>query len=135
MVMLFDARDATKDVDVVASTPAVRDAARRVASQLGLPEDWLNDGAKGYAHGSSLGETVFTSENLTVSTLSLYQLLAMKLSAWRDDLDISDARLILSKLSQDRDEVWVLLEPYLVPGRELKAQYAFADLWETRDGD
>ena len=62
------------------------------------------------------------------------QLLAMKLSAWRDDLDVSDARLLLSKLSGDRGSVWKLVEPYLVPGRQLKAQYAFDDLWEADRG-
>ena len=56
----------------------------------------------------------------------------MKLSAWRDDLDIDDARLLLSKIQGDREQVWEQVEPYLVPGRELKASYAFEDLWESR---
>ena len=58
----------------------------------------------------------------------------MKLTAWRDDLDIDDARLLLSQLQGERDEVWEQIEPFLVPGRELKAQYAFADLWEVERG-
>ena len=62
------------------------------------------------------------------------QLLAMKLSAWRDDVDIDDARLLLTKLVGDREQVWSQIEPHLVPGRELKAQYAFADLWEAAHG-
>ena len=57
---------------------------------------------------------------LRVRTLSVTQLLAMKLSAWRDDLDVEDARR--------------LVEPHLVPGREMKAQYAFDDLWESEHG-
>jgi len=52
----------------------------------------------------------------------------MKLSAWRDDLDVADARLLLSRLSGDRASVWSRVEPHLVPGRELKTQYAFDDL-------
>ncbi len=67
----------------------------------------------------------------------------MKLSAWRDDVDIADARRLLEDLLQEmlpemsgnRAEIWQAVEPYLVPGDELKAQYAFADLWETLDGD
>lgn len=55
-------------------------------------------------------------------------------SAWRDDLDVSDARLLLSKLSGDRVSVWRQVEPHLVPGRQLKAQYAFDDLWEADRG-
>jgi predicted nucleotidyltransferase len=49
-----------------------------------------------------------------VRTLAPPQLLAMKLAAWRDDLDIEDARLLLSKIAGDRDTVWEQVEPYLV---------------------
>jgi hypothetical protein len=58
----------------------------------------------------------------------------MKLSAWRDDVDIEDARLLLAKLTGDQEEVWGLIEPHLVPGRETKAYYAFCDLWEAEHG-
>ena len=57
----------------------------------------------------------------------------MKLSAWRDDVDIGDASILLqaTRESLTRDEVWSLLEPYLVPGRELTARFALDDLWES----
>jgi len=58
----------------------------------------------------------------------------MKLSAWRDDLDVADARLLLSKIAGDQASVWQQVEPHLVPGRELKARYAFDDLWEADRG-
>lgn len=135
LVLLYGARETTKDVDGFLLDPAsastVRAAARRVADSLGLPEDWLNDGAKGYVHGMAQGETILTTSSLIVRTLAPQQLLAMKLSAWRDDLDIEDARLLLSKLAGDQDAAWRLVEPHVVPGRELKARYAFEDLWEA----
>ena len=61
----------------------------------------------------------------------------MKLSAWRDDVDIADARRLLADLLQigKRADVWQRIVPYLLPGRELKAQYAFEDLWESIHGD
>ena len=61
----------------------------------------------------------------------------MKLSAWRDDIDIADARRLLIELRSGRshEEVWQDVSPYLVPGDELKAQYAFQDLWESLYGD
>lgn len=60
----------------------------------------------------------------------------MKLSAWRDDVDISDARRLLEEIGRGgkRDEVWQSLERYLVKGDELTAQYAFWDLWESLYG-
>lgn len=139
LVLLYNAREATRDVDMVAATvddlTALRAAAQRVSATLGLPEDWLNDGAKGYLQGLSAGEVLFESSSLIVRTLSTQQLLAMKLSAWRDDVDIADARLLLSKLpGGSLQETWNSVEPYLVPGRELKARYAFEDIWESLHG-
>jgi Nucleotidyltransferase of unknown function (DUF6036) len=135
LVLLYGARETTKDIDGFLIDPvdvlAVRAAARRIAATLALPEDWLNDGAKGYVQGLALGEVLFTTPSLVVRTLAPQQLLAMKLSAWRDDVDIEDARLLLSKLLGDRDAVWELVAPHLVPGRELKSHYAFLDLWEA----
>jgi hypothetical protein len=135
LVLLYDVRASTKDVDVAAADPDVLAAGKRVASRLGLPDDWLNDAAKGYLHGLSPGDIVFRSGTLVVRTPALYQLLAMKLSAWRDDVDIEDARLLLTKLGGDRTAIWQLVEPHLLPGRELKARYAFDDLWEVVRGD
>lgn len=60
--------------------------------------------------------------------------LAMKLSAWRDDIDIEDARRLLQELAGTQDEIWQAVEPFLIPGQQLKAQYAFFDLWETTYG-
>jgi hypothetical protein len=134
LVLLYGARETTRDVDGFVidamGVPPVRAAARRIAATLGLPHDWLNDGAKGYVQGLALGDVLLNTPSLVVRTLAPQQLLAMKLSAWRDDLDIEDARLLLSKLHGTRDEVWQLVAPHMVPGRELKAQYAFLDLWE-----
>lgn len=136
LVLLYDARETTRDVDgfVLPSSaaPLLRAAAERVAASLHLPADWLNDGAKGYVHGWAPGEAILKTPSVVVTTLAPQQLLAMKLSAWRDDLDIADARLLLSKLDGDHEAVWRLIEPHLVPGRELKARYAFEDLWEAR---
>jgi hypothetical protein len=101
---------------------------------LELPDDWLNDAAKGFVHGISLGAVLVDHPGLKVSSLAPQQLLAMKLSAWRDDVDIEDARLLLSKLAGSQDEIWHLVEPHLVPGRETKAHYAFCDLWEAGHG-
>lgn len=137
LVLMYNAREATRDVDVCwvgSGSASVREAARRVATALELPEDWLNDGAKGYLNGLLPGEVLLDRPTLLVRTLGPQQLLAMKLSAWRDDVDISDARLLLPEVQGSREDVWREVEPFLVPGRELKARYAFEDLWESVHG-
>lgn len=60
----------------------------------------------------------------------------MKLSAWRDDVDIADARRLLQEMAAagGRDVLWQKVESYLLPGDELAAQYAFQDLWESLYG-
>jgi Nucleotidyltransferase of unknown function (DUF6036) len=134
MALLYNARQTTKDVDVYIVAPEkaaiLRKAAARVARNLNLPEDWLNDGAKVFIHNLSIGETVFEADALVVRALAPEQLLAMKLSAWRGEVDIRDASLLLGKLAGSKEEIWANVERHIVPGRETKACYAFEDLWE-----
>jgi hypothetical protein len=72
---------------------------------------------------------------IAVHVPSVEQLLAMKLCAWRDDVDIADAKRLLPELTGAHDEVWKRVEAHLFPGRELIAKYAFEDLWETTHGN
>ncbi len=140
MVLAYNARLSTRDVDVMIVTPqdaqSVRRLATRVAAERDWPGDWLNDAAKGYLVGMSAGAMLLTAPGIQVRAPSVEQLLAMKLSAWRDDLDIADARRLLQELaSTDGSEaVWKRVEPFLAPADELSAQYAFEDLWESLYG-
>jgi predicted nucleotidyltransferase len=140
MVLAFGARQSTRDVDVVILSPrearTVRELAAQVADEFGWAPDWLNDGAKGYLRGFSEGSLLFSAPGIEVRAPSLEHLLAMKLSAWRDEVDISDARRILQEIARTRtrQEIWDAVEPYLIPGDELTAQYAFLDLWESLYG-
>ncbi len=141
-VLAYNARESTQDVGSFILMPKVLSVARKmviqVASELGLPDDWLNDGAKGYLRGYSDGGIVFESEGITIRCPSTAQLLAMKLAAWRDDVDIADANRLLGTLRQhplSKDDIWAQVLPHLIPGSELKAQYAFQDLWETMNNE
>src|SRR3954447_25798497 len=114
----------------------MRAAAKRVAVRLGLPADWLNDGAKGYMLNVDLGPVVFEAENLIVYAASNAQLLAMKLWAWRDDQDFEDAARLLEAIlaaspGLTREELWARLEHFLPAAERLKPSYALEDLWQS----
>lgn len=128
LVLLFDARLSTKDVDAVFLTPAanvVRNAALAIAERLDLPADWLNDGAKGYFVGLSSGEILFQAPGLIARSVSTQQLLGMKLAAWRDAIDRADA---------EKNAIWTDIERFVPRGEFNKAMYAFDDLWEATHG-
>src|SRR5947209_6854336 len=87
MVLGYDARRSTKDVDAIFIPPPearqVREWVRTVSEELDLPEDWLNDAAKGYAIGLSDGPVLMRAPGIEVRMPSSAQLHAMKLCAWR----------------------------------------------------
>jgi hypothetical protein len=47
---------------------------------------------------------------------------------------VADARRLLQELVGGYDEPWQSVHPYLQPGQELKAKYAFDDLWDESHG-
>jgi hypothetical protein len=140
IALTLGGREATRDVDGYISRPeasAMRAAAERVAARLGLPSDWLNDGAKGYMIKVDLGPVVFETENLVVYSASKFQLLAMKLWAWRDDQDFEDAARLLQAIlipmpELTREELWAKLEQFVPAAERLKPSYAFEDLWQSK---
>jgi hypothetical protein len=136
MVLAYDARDATKDLDgvVINSIAAadVRKYASTIAAEHGWNPDWLNDAAKGFLIGPVDPVRIFSASGINVYRPSVSQLLAMKLSAWRDDTDIADAARLLAEMPDGRDLVWAMVVHHLQPGKELKAKLAFDDLWGSR---
>jgi Nucleotidyltransferase of unknown function (DUF6036) len=139
MALAYDARLSTRDVDAIFLVPPEASDTRRwagiVADERGWEPDWLNDGAKGFLNGLSVGDLLLKSRGVEVRQVSAAQLLAMKLSAWRDDTDIEDAKRLLIEFPQDSLEtVWAKLEAFLIPGAVQKARYALEDVWgETHD--
>lgn len=52
MALAYSSRRVTKDIDAVFEPKSiVYHAAAKVADDLGLPEDWLNDAVKGFMPG------------------------------------------------------------------------------------
>lgn len=137
IVLLFNSRDSTKDVDAYFVQPeasTIREAARSVARKLALPDDWLNDGAKAYLVGLTFGEVLHESEWLQVLAVSRVQLLAMKLAAWRDAVDRADAALLLRDMDCSAEELWEQVVRFVPDAQRTKAGFAFQDLWETIHG-
>jgi len=100
MVLAFDSRAATRDVDALfAPDGKVLEAAWEVAAELGLPRSWLNDQASSYVSGrAGRGTPVFDHPHLRVMTTPMEHLLAMKVRAARALRDADDVRLLLAEL-------------------------------------
>lgn len=97
MCLVFKARASTKDVDAIfAPARVLREAAKRVARRLDVPEDWLNDAAKGYFLSDPPRQSVIELSNLRVWAPTADYMLAMKCVSARFD-------------THDRDDVIFLI--------------------------
>jgi hypothetical protein len=96
IALAYAERRVTKDIDAIFEPKAViYQAAHRVAEQLDLPDDWLNDAIKTFLPGPDPNQTVvFSTRSLEVAAASPTYLLAMKLLASRVDQDTEDIRLL-----------------------------------------
>lgn len=86
MVLAFDARESTRDVDgIFVPKEDVIHSARQVADEFGFEQDWLKDGVKGFvsdeAEFTADGMPVFS--NLRIMRPTTEYLLAMKCLASR----------------------------------------------------
>lgn len=116
MVLAFNARQSTRDVDAVFEpSTRIRDAAALVAKKQKLPQDWLNDAAKGYMPADTQPRSIL----LTLPFLSVWvpppqYLLAMKAIAARfDSNDAADLRTLIAHMGLRRvDEVLEVVERY-----------------------
>ena len=82
MVLGFEAREATKDIDVVICAPAaarVRQLATALAEELGWPADWLNDAAKGFVGQPSPGQILLEAPGIIARGVAATHQLALKL--------------------------------------------------------
>lgn len=112
LMLLFDWRQATRDVDAVfeADKANIRRLASVVADRLGLPADWLNDGVKGFlSHGDRTAldlYATFPSEGepglrvLVASPDYLFAMkcLAMRIGAVEGNSDVEDIRALAAEL-------------------------------------
>lgn len=141
MVLAFSARVATKDVDAIFH-PA--NLIRKLASEIGaanhLPDDWLNDGVKGFVsakHDVVTGNLPQFS-NLILTMPTPEYLLAMKCMASRIEAtesesgDVRDIIFLIKHLKlRSAKEVMEIVAAYYPPNRiPIKAQYLVESLFE-----
>ncbi len=105
MLLAYDARDVTRDVDAIVHPPAVgRRLVARVGADFGWPENWLNDEVKLYlSTKEAKNELVVagvSAVGLHITRPTAKYLLAMKVMACRKPLpgyagDFGDIELLL----------------------------------------
>lgn len=101
MVMAFDDRPATRDLDArYTSTSAVQEEIFAVADEMGMPRSWLNE--QGVVYLPRVDDpapfAVFDHPNLTVTRVSDRHLLAMKAAASRAIQDEEDLDRLMDRL-------------------------------------
>jgi hypothetical protein len=97
MALAYNTRRLTADVDgVFEPKDKVYEAARRVAARHDdVPDDWLNDGVKGFLPGPDPDARVrLDAPGVRVHVASAPYLLALKVQAARVDRDPDDIRIL-----------------------------------------
>jgi hypothetical protein len=141
MVLAFKARPSTKDVDAIFEpTEAIRRAARIVAQEQELPEDWLNDGAKGFAsyHHEVTAADLPQFAGLRLTAPTAEYMLAMKSMASRvgyaaaDPSDVADLRFLIGRLGLKRPEEAQAIVASFYPEQQIppRALYLLEELFE-----
>lgn len=108
MCLALDARDSTRNVDALFHPARViREAAVRVASKAGAPENWLNDAVKRYLSPRGDFDGFLDLPHLKVFVAKPEYLLAMKCASMRlgeEFHDLDDVRYLLRYLDIARVE-------------------------------
>ena len=112
MILHFGASRATHDVDMLVIHSDIADlrrAIKAVAQQRDLPEDWINDAAKGFADilppdfDRRLTPLDLSLQHLRLFALGIPEQAAMKIVALREQ-DLEDLELLLPRIvDADKD--------------------------------
>ena len=136
MVLAFNARSSTKDVDAIFEPSSeIRAAAAAVAEDLDLPPDWLNDAAKRFLSPSGEFKAIDALDlpNLRVQAPTAEYMLAMKVLAARSGIggergDARDIAFLIRLLGLGHaSEVMDIVSRYYDPSRILPRSIYLVD--------
>lgn len=103
MCLVYAARASTRDVDgVFRPVDPIRKAALRVADKVGIDENWLNDGVKGFLSKKGSFDSFMELSNLKIMCAQGEYLFAMKCLAMRigkEFFDLDDIRYLVRNLN------------------------------------
>ena len=105
MMMAYDTREITKDVDAVIQPSEFGwQVVRRVGEELGLPEDWMNDDVRQFTAPAEQTRILpWDAPGIALTAPTAGYLLAMKALACRQPLpgfqgDFDDLRFLIGKI-------------------------------------
>ena len=137
MCLVYDARKSTKDVDAIFKpTSLIRKLALRVAEEVGVEDDWLNDAAKAFMVEGFQRLDVINLSHLRVWAPEPRYMLAMKcLSARWDTMDKKDVIFLIQLLKlTSKKQVFEIIESYYPKNRiPSKTQFFIEELMETKE--
>jgi hypothetical protein len=144
MILAFDARESTRDVDAVfVPKTEIYEEAAKIAEEMNLPASWLNDGVKGFIskEGDVTTEGMPQWENLRILRPTTRYLLAMKCMAARvAEYDTVGDKNDIIHLCKDlgihtTEDVLNLVEDYYPASRiPVKTQFFIAEIIEEIEG-
>ncbi len=128
MLLAYDSRNSTRDVDAVFKPAAeIRKAVKEIAEEENLPEDWLNDGVKGFMPKNPFQRKILLdTPGLVVWVPEPQYLLAMKaISARFDTFDKEDLLFLIKKMGikTARDVFNIVVHYY--PNNQIPAKTQF----------
>lgn len=141
MVLAFSARVSTRDVDAIFHPPQlIRELSARIGDELRLPQDWLNDGVKGFVsarHETATGNLP-QFPNLRITMPVPEYLLAMKCMAARvggpggEQSDIPDIVLLVRRIGLKSPGAVLELVAQYYPAQQIppRTRYLIEGLFE-----